>query len=75
MTLECRIKEKLNESDSGCYIIAEIVNILCDETFLAKDGKPDVEKMQLITFDPIHLGYIRLGNRVGNAFADGKQLK
>lgn len=75
MTLECRIKDKIGESESGCYIIAEIVNILVDENFLAEDGKPDVEKMQLITFDPVHHGYITLGERVGNAFADGKQLK
>lgn len=75
MTLECRIKEKLYESATGYYIIAEIVNIICDEKYLAEDGKPDVEKMQLITFDPIHNGYIALGNRVGNAFSDGKALK
>ena len=75
MTLECRIKEKLYESETGYYIIAEIVNIICDEKYLAEDGKPDVEKMQLITFDPIHNGYITLGKRVGNAFSDGKALK
>ena len=75
MTLECRIKEKIDESETGYYIVAEIVNILVDEKYLAADGKPDVEKMQLITFDPIHLGYIALGDRVGNAFADGKKLK
>ncbi len=75
MTLECRIKEKIDESASGFYIIAEIVNILVDEMYLAEDGKPDVEKMQLITFDPVHHGYIALGSRVGNAFADGKKLK
>ncbi|MGM9759232.1 MAG: flavin reductase family protein [Parabacteroides sp.] len=75
MTLECRIKEKIGESAEGYNIVAEIVNILVDENYLAADGKPDVEKMQLITFDPVHLGYIALGERVGNAFADGKQLK
>ena len=75
MTLECRIKEKIDESPEGYYIVAEIVNILVDEKFLADDGKPDVEKMQLITYDPVHHGYITLGQRVGNAFADGKQLK
>ena len=75
MTLECRIKEKIDESEEGYYIVAEIVNILVDERFLAEDGKPDVEKMQLITYDPVHHGYIALGQRVGNAFADGKQLK
>lgn len=75
LTLECRIKQKIDESETGYYIIAEIVNILCKEEYLAEDGNPDVEKMNLITFDPIHMGYILLGNRVGNAFADGKQLK
>lgn len=75
MTLECRIKQKYDESETGYYIVAEIVNIIVDEKYLAEDGKPDVEKMQLITFDPVHLGYIALGQRVGNAFADGKELK
>ena len=75
MSLECRVKEKLNESETGCYVIAEIVNIVCDERFVASDGKPDVEKMELITFDPVHNGYIALGRRVANAFADGLKLK
>lgn len=75
MTMECRIKEKLYESSTGYYIIAEIVNIVCDEKYLAEDGKPDVEKMQLITFDPVHNGYLSLGARVGDAFGAGKVLK
>lgn len=61
MTLECRIKEKIDESEEGYYIVAEIVNILVDENYLAEDGKPDMEKMELIVFDPIHHGYIELG--------------
>lgn len=75
MTLECRVKEKINESATGFYLIGEIVNIVCDEKYLAEDGKPDVEKMRLITFDPIHNGYIELGKRAGNAFRDGMALK
>ena len=54
MTLECRIKEKIDESAEGYYIVAEIVNILVDEKYLAEDGKPDVEKMQLFH---LRLGY------------------
>lgn len=75
MTLECRIKEKLHESSTGCYVIAEILNIICDDRYLADDGRPDVEKMKLITFDPVHNGYIALGSRIGNAFRDGLALK
>ena len=75
MTLECRLVQKYEESEGGYCLVADIVNILCDEQYLAADGKPDVEKMRLITFDPVHMGYIELGQRVGNAFADGKKLK
>ena len=75
MTLECRIKEKFNESETGYYLVAEIVNILVDEKYLAEDGNPDMEKMELIVFDPIHHGYIQLGDKVGNAFSAGKALK
>lgn len=75
MTLECRILRKIDESEEGFNIVAEIVNILVDEAYLADDGKPDVENMQLITYEPVHHGYVELGKRVGNAFSDGKKLK
>ena len=35
MTLECRVKQKIDESETGYYLVAEIVNILCDEKYLA----------------------------------------
>ena len=75
MTMECRVLRKIDENEEGYYIVAEIVNILVDEAYIGEDGKPDVEKMQLITYEPIHHGYVELGKRVGNAFADGKTLK
>lgn len=31
--------------------------------------------MNLIIFDPVHNGYIALGERVGSAFRDGLALK
>ncbi|MBD5185980.1 MAG: flavin reductase family protein [Bacteroidales bacterium] len=75
MTLECRIKEKLYESETGCYVIAEIVNIACDEAYIAADGKPDVERMGLIAFEPVHHNYIALGQAVAKAFSAGTALK
>ncbi len=75
MTLECRILRKIDETEDGYNIVAEIVNILVDENYLAEDGKPDVEKMQLISYEPVHHGYLLLSERVGNAFLDGKMLK
>ena len=75
MTMECRILRKIDESEEGYYIVAEIVNILVDEKYIGDDGKPVVAKMGLITYEPIHHGYVALGERVGNAFSDGKTLK
>lgn len=75
MTLECRINEKLFQSESGYYMIADIVNIACDEKYLDAEGDPDVESMHLITFDPISNGYIELGQRIGDAFHAGLALK
>ncbi len=75
MTMECKVLRKIDESETGYYLVAEVVNILCDEQFLGEDGNPDVERMQVITYDPVHHGYIQLGQTVGKAFADGKQLK
>lgn len=39
------------------------------------DSKEIMISMGLITYDPIHHGYVELGKRVGNAFSDGKKLK
>ena len=75
MTLECRMKQKIDESETGYYLIGEIVNILCDERYLGEDGNPDVASMGLITYDPVHHTYIRLGTTVGKAFSDGRLLQ
>ena len=74
MTLECRIIRKIDETAEGYNIVAEIVNILVDEKYIGEDGKPQVEKMNLITYEPVRHGYLVLGERVGNAFSDGKKL-
>ena len=75
MTMECRISKKIDESETGFYLVAEIVNILCDEKYVSSDGNPDLEKMNLITYNPINHTYVALGKAVGMAFSDGKKLK
>ena len=75
MTMECRIKEKIDESSTGYYLIAEIINILVDEKYLDEDGQPDINKMNLITYNPIKHSYVALCKEVGKAFSIGKILK
>ncbi len=71
MTVECKLI-KFNE-DGIC--IGEIVNVSADESVLGEDGMIDVKKLGAITYDPVHHHYIKLGEKVGNAFSDGKKIK
>ena len=71
MAVECKLL-KFNE-DGIC--IGEIVNVSADESVLGEDGKIDPSKVEAITFDPVHNTYIKLGEKVGNAFSDGKKIK
>ena len=65
-TLEC-FKE-----DYG--IIGNIKRLLVEERCLDEKGKPDISKMKLICYDPFQHGYYVLGEKVGQAFSDGKKL-
>ncbi len=71
MTVECKFL-KFNE-DGIC--IGQIVNVSADESVLGDDGLIDPAKLEAITYDPVHHTYIKLGEKVGNAFSDGKKLK
>ncbi len=75
LTIECEVSQLLDHDQTGCYLVAKIVNILCDEAYLDADGNPDMEKMNLITYNPIQHTYVSLGTAVGKAFSIGKQLK
>ena len=71
LTLDC---ELLKVSEDG-NIIGKIVNVSADEDILGEDGKIDSAKFQAIAFDPVHNAYLKLGEKVGNAFQDGAKLK
>ena len=43
--------------------------------YLDDAGNPDVSKMNLITYEPVSQSYFALGEKVCNAFSDGKKLK
>lgn len=70
MALECKL-EKVSEDGN---IIGEIVNVSVDESILDAEGTVDLSKWCPITFDPIHSTYTTLGETVGKAFSDGKEL-
>lgn len=71
LTLEC---ELLNVIDSTKFL-GRIVNVSIDERILGEDGELSLEKFSPITYDTVHYGYYRLGEKVGNAFRDGAARK
>lgn len=70
LTLECKLV-KFNEDGK---VIGEIINVSADESILDGD-KIDAGKLDAIIFDPANAAYLKLGEKVGNAFQDGAQLK
>lgn len=72
MALECRL---VSYDEESCRMIGEIVNVSAEESVLDENGKIDPGKLQPITFDPVNNTYLKLGEKVGNAFRDGLALK
>lgn len=72
MAVECKL---ISYDPESCRLVGEIVNVSADESVLDGEGKIDPDKLQPITFDPIHHAYRKLGEKVGNAFRDGEALR
>lgn len=72
MALEC---EFISYDRASGLLIGEIVNVCADEKVLNAAGKIDPAKLQPITYDPMNHVYLKLGEKAGNAFSDGKKLK
>ena len=70
LTLECKV-----DSFEDGELIGTIVNCSIDEDYLDENGKIDVDKMEIITFDMVSNTYRVLGEVVGKAFKDGLKLK
>ena len=71
MAVECKLL-KFNE-DGIC--IGEIVNISADESVLDEKGRVDAKKLDPIIYDSCSHAYWSFGEKVGQAFSDGKKIK
>ena len=72
VALECRL---ISYDEESCRLVGEIVNVSADTSVLNEEEKIDLQKLRPITFDPMNHQYLVLGEKVGNAFQDGMQLK
>lgn len=65
-TMAFATAKTMNAAD---YLIAEVVNVLCDEQYLNEVGNPDVEKMNIICYEPVNHNYMQMGKVIGDVFA------
>ena len=72
VAVECKLKDYNPEN---CILRGEIVNVSGDERVLDENGKVDASKVAPIIFDPFNNDYLKVGEKVGKAFSDGKALK
>lgn len=71
MALEC---ELVSYDEETGLLIGKVKNVCAEECILT-DGVIDLTKFHPITYDPCGHGYYTLGEKVGQAFSDGKKLK
>ena len=71
LTMECKL---ISYDESTEQAIGEVVNTLIDDSILTND-KIDLSKFKPIIYDAMNHDYISFGEKVGNAFSDGKLLE
>ena len=71
--MECEFIE-YQDNEYGCGVVGKVVNVTADEKVMKGDNV-DISLLDAIAFDPYTHGYYKIGDRVGNAFSDGMQLK
>ena len=67
--MECKV---IGFEEDGTLV--EVVSVQAEEEYLNEDGTIRLEEMGIISYDPYGHGYYVVGNKVGQAFSDGKKL-
>ena len=70
--VECRVK---SYDEENWRLVGEIINVSLDERILDDNDKVSFEKFHPITFDWMNKIYLSLGEKIGDAYRDGHQLK
>lgn len=70
--VECRVKSYDPET---WRLVGEIVNVSLDERILGENGKVSFDKFHPLAFDWMNKIYLSLGEKVGNAYKDGLEIR
>ena len=67
--MECKV---IAFEEDGTLV--EVVNVKAEEKYLNADGSIRLDQMGIIAYDPYNNGYYVVGEKVGNAFHEGKKI-
>ena len=67
--MECKVIGFENDG-----VLVEVVGTIVDEKYINSKGSIDLEKTGIISYYPFGHGYYEIGNKVGQAFSEGKNL-
>lgn len=73
LTLECRVVELQHTINGGVRVLGEIVNVIADSEILDEKGNVDPTKLNAALFDPFQNGYYKIGEKIGQAWSDGRK--
>jgi hypothetical protein len=62
-------------SHSGAYTLSIPSETYADESVLAENRMPDIEKVKPILYATAEKAYFSIGKKIGDAFSMGKRLK
>lgn len=75
LTLECQVTDMRKEANGDIRVVGKVLNMSADESILDKNGNIDLGKLEPISYDQSKRIYRVLGEKVGNTFQDGLQIK
>ena len=67
--MECKV---IDFEEDGTLV--EIVGVQAEKKYLNEHGTLKLDKMEIIAYDPYNHGYYVVGDKVGNAFQEGKKI-
>lgn len=69
ISIECTV---VGYEDDG--VLVKIEHLQVEEKYINEDGTIKLDEMEILSYDPYGHGYYVVGNKVGNAFNEGKSL-
>lgn len=74
LVLECKV---IHTFEIGLHtqFIGEVIDVKADEAVLGEQGIPDIGKVKPFVFSPEIRSYHAIGDRIGNAFSEGKKFR